>query len=109
MIAVIEPPFIAALVARIGGSSRSRPSGSLAIRTIELPAEVSPANEKNAPAKRASQLIQRNFVFHPPREWKESGRPELVALLSPIVKLHPPDRGSRALTLDPHSSTAAAL
>ena len=40
---------------------------------------------------------------------KESGRPELGALSSPVVKLHPPDRGPRALTLGPHPSSAAAL
>jgi len=53
VVAVIEPPFVATLVAPIGGSPRSRPSGNLAIRTIDLPAEVSPANEEDAPAKRA--------------------------------------------------------
>jgi hypothetical protein len=109
MVAVIESPFIAALVACIGGPPRARPACILANRTIDLPAEVSTANEEDAPAKRASQLIQRDFVFHPPRGRKESGRPELVALSSPIVKLHPPDRGSRAVTLGPHSFTAAAL
>jgi hypothetical protein len=109
MVAVIEPSLSATLMARIGGSPRARPACILAIRTIDLPAEVSPANEEDAPAKRASQLIQRNFFFHPPRGRKKSGRSKLVALSSPIVKLHPPDRGSRARTLDPHSSTAAAL
>jgi hypothetical protein len=83
VVAVIEPPFLAALVAHIGGSPRSRSSGILAIRTIDLPAEVSPANEEDAPAKRASQLIQRNFVFHPPRGRKESGRPKLVGSIVP--------------------------
>jgi hypothetical protein len=83
VVAVIEPALSAALVARIGGSTSTRPAGILAIRTIDLPAEVSTTNEEDAPAKRATQLIQRNFVFHPPRGRKESGRPELVALLSP--------------------------
>jgi hypothetical protein len=83
VVAVIEPALSAALVARIGGSTSTRPAGILAIRTIDLPAEVSTTNEEDAPAIRATQLIQRNFVFHPPRGRKESGRPELVALLSP--------------------------
>jgi hypothetical protein len=97
---------IAALVARIGGSPRACPAYILAIRTIDLPAEVSTTNEEDAPANRASQLIQRDFVFHPPRGRKKSGRSKLAALSSPIVKLHPPDRGSRAVTLGPHSFTA---
>lgn len=109
MVAMIESAFLTALVACIGSAPGARSPCLLATRTVDLSAKVSATNEENAPAKRASQLIQGNFVFHPPCGRKESGRPKLGALSSPVVKLHPPDRGPRALTLGPHPSVAAAL
>jgi hypothetical protein len=105
VVAVIEAAFLAALVACIGGAAATRTAGFLALRAVLLPAKIPTTNEEDAPAKRATQLIQRDFVFHPLCGWKESGRKDLLALSSPLVKLHPPDRGSRAVTLDPHSST----
>jgi hypothetical protein len=83
VVEVIEPALIAALVARIGSAPTTHSPRLLATRTVDLPAKVPTTNEENATAKRASQLIQGNFVFHPPRERKESGRQEPVALLSP--------------------------
>jgi hypothetical protein len=83
MVAMIEPAFLTALVACIGSAPGTRSPRLLAIRTVDLSAEVSATNEEDAPAKRASQLIQGNFVFHPLCGRKESGRPELRALSSP--------------------------
>src|ERR1039458_4661573 len=109
MVAMIEAAFLTALVTCIGSAPGTSSPCLLAIRTVDLSAKVPTTDEEDAPAKCASQLIQGNFVFHPPCGRKESGRPELPALSSPIVKLHPPDRGPRALTLGPHPSSAAAL
>src|ERR1017187_4102214 len=109
MVAMIEAAFLTALVTCIGSAPGTSSPCLLAIRTVDLSAKVPTTDEEDAPAKFASQLIQGNFVFHPPCGRKESGRPELPALSSPIVKLHPPDRGPRALTLGPHPSSAAAL
>jgi hypothetical protein len=66
MVAMIEAAFRTALVACIGSAPGTRSPCLLAIRTVDLSAKVSATNEENAPAKRAGQLIQGNFVFHPP-------------------------------------------
>jgi hypothetical protein len=87
VVAVIEPAFLAFLVARIGGATATRTAGFLAFRAVLLPAEISTADEEDAPAKRAPQLVQRDFLFHPLCGRKESGRPGLLALSSPPVKL----------------------
>jgi hypothetical protein len=65
VVAVIEAAFLAALVACIRGATTTRTAGFLAIRAVLLPAEISTADEEDAPAKCARQLIQRDFVFHP--------------------------------------------
>lgn len=82
MVAVIESAFLAALVASIGGATATRPAGFLAIRAVLLSAKIPTTNEEDAPAIRATQLIQRDFVFHPHRGRRESGRPGLLALSS---------------------------
>jgi hypothetical protein len=74
MVTVIETAFLAALVACVGGSARSRSARVTAARAIDLSAEVAPANEEDAPAKGTNQLKQRVFVFHPPCGQKETGR-----------------------------------
>jgi len=71
VVAVIEATFLTALVARIGGATGTCSACLLAIRTVDLPAKIPTTDEEDAPAKRASQLIQRNFVFHPPRGGKK--------------------------------------
>ena len=83
MVAMIEAAFLTALVACIGSAPGASSPCLLATRTVDLSAKVSATNEEDAPAKRASQLIQGNFVFHPPCGRKESGRPKLGALSSP--------------------------
>jgi hypothetical protein len=74
MIPVIESSFLAALVARVGGSSGPCPPGVTATRTVELASKMSAANEERLSAEAATQLIQRLFVFHPPCGQKETGR-----------------------------------
>jgi hypothetical protein len=74
MVTVIEAPLLAALVARIGGSTRARPARVTAARAVDLSAEVALTNEEDAPTKGANQLKQRVFVFHPPCGQKETGR-----------------------------------
>jgi hypothetical protein len=83
MVAMIESAFLTALVACIGSAPGTSSPRRLAIRAVDLSAKVPAANEEDAPAKRASQLIQGNFVFHPPCGRKEIGRPELGTLSSP--------------------------
>jgi len=56
MVAVIEPPLLAVLVARVGGATEARPTWVTAPRTIDLPTKVPPANEEDAPAKATTQL-----------------------------------------------------
>jgi hypothetical protein len=82
VVAVIEAAFLAALVACIGGATATRTAGFLAIRAVLLPAKIRTTNEEDAPAKRATQLIQRDFVFHPHGGRRENGRPGLLALSS---------------------------
>jgi hypothetical protein len=71
VIAVIEASFHTALVASIRCPPGKRQASLTAIRTVALPAIVSTTNEEDAAAKRANQLIQSNFVFHPPRGGKK--------------------------------------
>jgi hypothetical protein len=71
VIAVIEASFATALVARIRCPPGTREASLTAIPTVELPAIVPTTHEENAAAERANQLIQRDFVFHPPRGGKK--------------------------------------
>jgi hypothetical protein len=74
VIPVIESSLLAALVARIGGSTGARPPGVAATRAVQLASKMPAANEERLSAKAATQLIQRLFVFHPPCGQKETGR-----------------------------------
>jgi hypothetical protein len=57
VVTVIESSFLAALVARVGRSTRARPSRVAATRAIKLPPKIPAANEEGLPAKAATQLI----------------------------------------------------
>jgi hypothetical protein len=71
MIAVVEATFSTALVLCIRRAPGTRSACLLAIRTVDLPAIVPTTNEEDVAAKRANQLVQRSFVFHPPRGGKK--------------------------------------
>jgi len=53
---MIQPPFFAAPVARIGRAAGACSAYGTATRAIKLPPKVSPANEEDALAQRATQL-----------------------------------------------------
>jgi hypothetical protein len=113
MVAMIESAFLTALVACIGSASGTSSPRRLAIRAVDLSAKVPAANEEDAPAKRASQLIQGNFVFHPPCGRKEIGRPELGTLSSPsssFIRLtEDPELSLWVLILPPPLSSTPAF
>jgi hypothetical protein len=57
VVTVIESSFLAALVARVGGSTSARPPSVAATRAVQLPPKIPAANEEGPPAKAATQLI----------------------------------------------------
>jgi hypothetical protein len=54
VIPVIESAFLAALVARVGGSTGARPPGVAATRAVELASKMSAANEERLSAETAT-------------------------------------------------------